>query len=472
MQQNTAYTEKSMEDFDLGEQLLGDCGEQAEPDSDDVHSSEQWFQVDENGSEHFFPQLLAEHFVGEDKVLSADHGFFQWDTKEKYWRPKSDAAIRKDIHQHLGNRCGIKPRWIDETVKLIKAAGYIPSNDLNPCPHLLNLQNGILDLEKGELLDYDPGYLFTYKMPVKFNPKAECPNWCWFLSDIFDDEDKIRCLQDFLGYCLFADCSLEKALFLLGKGANGKSTINEGALHPIYGPDLLSDLTLQDLDNRFMTHLLFGKMINIGYEINDTYFKSSDKFKRLVSGEPLVCDVKYREPFTLIPRAKHIFACNSLPHFHDRTLGFKRRLIIMKFDKVISPGKKDPKLKSAKLPAERDGIFQWILQGYRRVVKTGDIYVPESIQRDTDEQLRKQNTVLLFVDECCVLGPDCIVSVTRLYNRYKDFCHESGHQPLSKNKFNSELGSNHEGQILYGDNVRFPGTRERAYKGVRLYEGE
>src|SRR5262249_55206845 len=95
-------------------------------------------------------------------------------------------------------------------------------------PWLLNVANGTLDLEKGELRERSRDDLITKIAPVSYDPSATCPRWTRFLEEIsLGSGELMGLLKRLAGYALTGDTS-ERALFLLhGTGANGKSTFLE-----------------------------------------------------------------------------------------------------------------------------------------------------------------------------------------------------------------------------------------------------
>jgi hypothetical protein len=65
------------------------------------------------------------------------------------------------------------------------------------------------------------------------------------MGEIFEgDLEKQVLLQEFLGYVLMPTCCFEKALFMYGTGANGKSTVIK-ILEVIIGKNNISHLTLR-----------------------------------------------------------------------------------------------------------------------------------------------------------------------------------------------------------------------------------
>ncbi|MBN3585959.1 hypothetical protein JYB64_26560, partial [Algoriphagus aestuarii] len=90
------------------------------------------------------------------------------------------------------------------------------------------------------------------------------------------------------------------------------------------GPDNYSSLALEELGHRFKTAELFGKLANIGDDIDSEYIHSNAVFKKLVTGETVNVERKGRDPFEFNNYAKLIFSANEMPRINDRTDGLMR----------------------------------------------------------------------------------------------------------------------------------------------------
>jgi hypothetical protein len=63
--------------------------------------------------------------------------------------------------------------------------------------------------------------------PYDFQPEADFPQFLAFLQEILEhDQERVALLQQWFGYLLVGDTSLQKFLILVGEGANGKTVID------------------------------------------------------------------------------------------------------------------------------------------------------------------------------------------------------------------------------------------------------
>ncbi len=93
-------------------------------------------------------------------------------------------------------------------------------------PMLLNVENGTIDLESGQLQPHDPANIPTSLAPVKFDPNADSPHWDQVLLQIFDDEPQfVAFWQRLFGYLITGGVRFHILVICDGSGRNGKSTI-------------------------------------------------------------------------------------------------------------------------------------------------------------------------------------------------------------------------------------------------------
>ena len=132
----------------------------------------------------------------------------------------------------------------------------------NQNPMVLNFTNGVLDLDEGKFSDQHQRELFqNIQFPFDFDRDQKCPQWLEFLKSLkFDDETVMR-LQEWVGYCLLPRVigTLQKSLFFIGEGSNGKSVFLETIVSVL---DNVSHLELSELFDRFKIAEIEGKLAN------------------------------------------------------------------------------------------------------------------------------------------------------------------------------------------------------------------
>jgi putative DNA primase/helicase len=332
----------------------------------------------------------------------------------------------------------------DGVIRSLQTDCYEDSNKLNNT-NLLNLKNGLLDLDKLILHPHRQDVISTVQLAVNYDSGAICPQWIKIINEIFqDDQAKVEILQEFFGLCLTKETKYRKALFCIGEGKNGKTTVLE-ILEKIISRENVSAVPLEMFDNRHYLANLHGKLANITIETNAKSEIYDSNFKAITSGDLMEADRKFGHPFTFHPFCKVVVATNNLPRVDDKTDAFYDRLLILPFTRAFQEHEQDKELKY-KLSHELDGILLWAIEGLRRLQARGYFNETAEMQAEKAEYRKDNNNVLVFVEETCELGGQTVTK-SDLYKAYKDWCDTSGHRPLSMIKFGKELSKQYKGQI-------------------------
>lgn len=388
----------------------------------------------DGGRISFNSTKVAECITEEHQLIYCAEEFYEY--VDGCYRPISAEVVQAMVMDVIGET--LTKRKMEEILCFIKVKAHIELVELNSSQYI-NLKNGLFDLKNQSIIPHDPKVYSTIQLPVDYNPKAECHKWFRTLEEILeDDKDKMWTLQEYFGLCLTKETKYEKALILVGEGANGKSVVLN-ILGDMLGRENYSAIPLEKFDNAHYISSLFGKLANISIETNAKSEVYDSTFKAIVSGDPITADPKFRKPFTFKPYSKLIFAVNNLPRVDDKTEAFFRRLLILRFNRVFGETEQNKNLKF-ELSQELDGIFIWALEGLERLKARGYFAISDNMQAETDEYKRENNNVVLFVEEKCTLKEEYYnCSISGIYKAYVDWCKENGCFPLAKIKFGKEL---------------------------------
>ncbi len=330
-------------------------------------------------------------------------------------------------------------------------------------PMVLNFSNGTLDLNGGLFSEIHRRELFqNIQFPYDFNRDSHCPNWDLFLESLEFDPDTLSRLQEWAGYCLLPMVygNLQKSLFFIGEGANGKSVFLETLAAVL---DNVSHLELSELFDRFKIAELEGKLANICTDVETSKVMDA-RFKKIVAGEPQSAERKFKNPFEFQPFAKILFSANEFILTKDRTHGFYRRFDILRFNRIFKTEEQKPELLQ-ELKEEVPGIFNWALEGLERLSQQKWIMTKSSYMENCHNEFKKAtNPLQLFIDEECVLEGNATVDSNELRSIYKHYCEDKGYKVLSDNNLGKEL------KRLGVENTRkrSEGGRINTYEGIRL----
>ncbi len=236
----------------------------------------------------------------------------------------------------------------------------------------INFKNGVLDLNQEEwaqeLSPHSPELGFRGALPYDYDPEAKCPVFDkWIDSIMLGDRTLVCILQEFMGYVVRGgEYNYHKALWLGGTGRNGKSTFID-LLKKLIGVGNYSTISVKALvSDKFASSDLDGKIANFSEETSPEELKDSGPFKNLTGDGDISAQKKYGDPFHFRNRAKLIMSYNQIPDLKDLSAGMLSRPLIVPFKKIIKEEEQDRKIK-AKLYGELSGIFNFALEGWRRL---------------------------------------------------------------------------------------------------------
>jgi P4 family phage/plasmid primase-like protien len=385
------------------------------------------------------------------------HGLGEWRRYEDgIWPTVSETSVKAEIANVIESAKpeGIKPTAsiLSSVTELTRIKIFVPDERWDADSDILVCKNGALRISTGELAKHQPGHYATSAVPYKYDPGARPAIWNYFLRNTVPAAANF--LQEFAGYALTTEMTHELAVWLFGPPGSGKSTFIAG-LAAMLG-HRAGILGLADLErSRFTLADLPGKTLVVASEQPSSYLASTNTLNAIISGEPIQVERKYRDPFTVIPRAKVCWAMNELPRVADANSGLFRRVKVVEFPQ-LAEDERDPEIKHA-IEEEGAGILNWALEGLWRLKERGHFEVPAGVE-DATKQFRENNDVpALFIEDRCIQGADLKVQASQLYTEYKEWCLENGHRPMSSTR-------------LADDWARL-GFEKTASNGRRFYRG-
>jgi putative DNA primase/helicase len=334
-----------------------------------------------------------------------------------------------------------------------------------------NVQNGLLNIYTRELKPHDPNFVSLIQYPVLYDPFATCPNWDKCMADWMKGEEcegKTLLLQQFCGYILSSSMYYDRALFMVGDGGNGKSTFID-TIARIIGPNATSHIDLDGLYGQFGMAGLVGKRLNIIEEVRGNYYESN-KLKKLISGEQVTIDMKYKEQFTFRPQAKFVFAVNQMPRVDDVSTATERRICALTF---LNNYRKNPnpELRSSigVLAQESSGILNWMIEGAISLQQAKNFVKTEEQTRMLNEYREENSSVEGFIKECVELDANESVESPLLYSEYKKWCQsDGGRKTKAKITFTKEMKAYGAKEDRFTFEPRKFGADEAKFVGIRL----
>jgi putative DNA primase/helicase len=412
----------------------------------------------------FIPKRLA------DELVTAHEFKTTTDTKEIYtyqdgvWQPKGEALIHAECVSKLGEEASAHNT--SELLHYIQGVTYIDRSLFNANPTLINLQNGVYDLEKGELQLHSPAFLFTHKLPVVFDSEAKCLEIERFLEQVQPNSKGRQGMIELVGYCLYRRYQFHRSWMLSGNGANGKSTFIN-LIRSFLGPDNTVSVSLHDLEeHRFTKAALYDKHANLYPDLPSRALLQTGIFKMTTGADPLTGEKKFRDPFNFTNHAKMIFSANQVPRSSDDSDAFHRRWIIINFPNKFEGDKADPRiLEKLTTPAELSGLFNLAAKAVKELLARGQFINDNTTDVKREHYIRLSDPVRSFVMDCVDASPDDFIAKDLLYEEFATYCRENNFPSVAKISFDKRLRTE---APVHDYRPRDADGRVHAWKGIKL----
>lgn len=418
------------------------------------------------GNEEEEKKILLPFNVIGDRIISKVSIFVMEDTKEFYiyrngvYRNRLDLFLRRKIREEysayfLEQWVIIYPENVPEIIPVPKV-GYInevleyiadyrhKSREFIDSKQkgYINFKNGVLRLNTWAFEKHNSEHAELYpirQIPIYYDPAADCLMIKKFISEIIHPSD-VPLLQEWIGYCLIPDITMQKALMLVGTGANGKSVLLN-LLTKFWGEKNISGESLQKLEtDKFSVANLYGKLVNVYRDLSNTPLEKNDTFNTLTGNDHMIRgEKKYRDSFDFENTARLMFSANDLPQAKSNNFAYYRRWLIIEFPNQFT-GSKDDKTLFEKISTKKElsGLLNWALEGLKRLLEKKCFSHCRSIEET--EKLYKINCdpVAAFLEECTTYG-EGETDGTILNAAYNQWAEKNGKKKLSNIDFPRKL---------------------------------
>ncbi len=323
----------------------------------------------------------------------------------------------------------------------------IAPDRLDADPYLLNTPAGIVDLTTGRMHQHDPGLLQSKVTQVSPDPQAPIPRFTRFLHETFrDDPDLIDYVRVLLGYALIGDVREHVLPIATGPGGNGKGVLFDTVTAIIGDVDtggygLHANEGLLSTTSSHPTELarLFGARLVIAAEQDGKRPFAESRVKRLTGGDPITGRRMRMDFYTFDPSHTIIVVGNELPPVETGGPSFWRRVRVVPF--LNTPADPDPGLK-AKLWAEAPGILSWMISGAVDYLRTNRLPEPDAVMQASRDYQQSEDPLNVWFGEHLAVDEDgAAVPTSVIYERYRTWCKDNGHDPQGQRTITFRLQS-------------------------------
>lgn len=370
---------------------------------------------------------------------------------------------------------------VNEVISKIETDTYIDSEKFfkNDYVNEIPLQNGILNVKTKKLSEFNPKKIFFNKLPITYNPSAQCPNIKKHFKDVLKDENDIKVMFEIFGFFLYKDYFIEKAIMFVGDGRNGKGKTID-LMKRFLGAENCSSVPLGVLnENSFRVWDLFGKMANLAGDLSSNALRDTGMLKQTTGRDLIGADRKNKTTVNFVNYAKHVFACNELPRVYDFSRGFWERWVLFEFpytfvkketyDKLSAEEKKQNKVMDIfiieKITTEEElsGLLNESLEGLHRLLKQKDFSYSIGVEEVKKLWVRKSDSFTSFAMDCLKEKYDGIVTKRVLRKSFMDYCKKHKIKGASDKNIKAVLE-----EMFGATDKQIYQTSERVWEGVEL----
>jgi putative DNA primase/helicase len=331
----------------------------------------------------------------------------------------------------------------------------------------------VFDIASGQLIPHRAEYLLTHQVPYEYDPNADCPTFKQFLREVLINKDGSHseewglALQEWFGLALVPSSAIQAAHFWVGEGGNGKGVATR-ALQNLVGPEYCVEIPVEQLHDPYHRADLFGKYLGL---VNEPDRRSMQKngnwFKKITGGDMISARRPTEKVFSFTFTGRIILSCNDLPSTNDLSAGYFRRIVLIEWRYNVPKDKRDPEL-DEKLRLEMPGIFNWAIEGLRRVRMRGNrLSTPEESELLLAEYRKNEDAFGRFFEDNYERDPFGQTSINGLYAAYKKWSLDCNEYALSSHKVVARLEKMGFSRVV--TKAKVPG--ENTWKSIKAWRG-
>ena len=412
---------------------------------------------------HIDEKLFCQEFQSIYQLIYTEGAFFSWRGAE------TEDTVRQLVYNTIRpfytTNLASRTNRLLENLKLELHAESLPFHDAS-----IYCNNGVYNIaEQCFISDMSP---CRYRLPVDYDPRTKKPEtWLSFLRDLLEEED-IRTLQEFMGYCLLPVNYGQKMLLIIGRGGEGKSRIGIVA-GKLWGSSMVSGSLPKLENNRFARADLQHKLLMVDDDLQLEALTSTGIIKSIITSEQLM-DLEKKGVQSYQGRMYcrlMAFGNGNLRSLHDRSYGFFRRQIILT-TKPRPEDREDNPLLARELERELEGILLWCIEGARRLLEQDFCFtLSRRANANLQEAIREGNNTVDFLQSkgYIRLESGTQISTRQLYSLYTDWCSDNMLTPLSARSFSIALQAEaSRWGIAYSNRIDSGnGKLVRGFRGIR-----
>ncbi len=325
-------------------------------------------------------------------------------------------------------------------------------NKLDTNPYLIAFKNGVYDLKLNIFRNGRPEDYLSKSMPIEYKDYTfedrEVQEVFSFLEKVFPDKSVRQYFMDMSSDVFVGGNHQKVVLFWTGEGDNGKS-VTQSFFDHMLGP----------LAIKFNTTVVTGKKPSSGgtwadlaragggvrwatlEEPGNDEVINTGVLKWLSGNDTIYARElfeKGKDVREIVPMFKLVFICNKLPKLSYGDNATWNRIRVIPFESTFckqdnpAPVSYEEQLNLKRFPMDKElsqripqlvQAFAWILLQHRLNITTR--IEPDKVTSATSLYRRQNDVYRQFIEEYILEVPKSILTITELYNNFKDWYKDS-----------------------------------------------
>jgi phage/plasmid-associated DNA primase len=288
-----------------------------------------------------------------------------------------EEAIRHII-ESTAAKCSIT-RDTRDILAYLTATNRKLTYPFNQCRIALPVKNGILKLNfeksEAELTPHSPDYLFTFQIPIVYDPKANGEVFHNTVISQYVEPEITDALYQIPGQAILQALGIGpfKKSYILQGNADGGKTSYLAWLHAILGLENIGHVSLHQIGtDPFVNADLESKILNTFDDMADVPLQNIGPFKAMTGGFDFPINKKHMQRYNGRIFAVHVFTCNAPPDVPEKILfdsAFWTRWEYLHFDNVFPI---DPNFTARTFTqGNLSGSFNRVVEMVFRIAKNG-----------------------------------------------------------------------------------------------------
>jgi phage/plasmid-associated DNA primase len=389
--------------------------------------------------------LMAWAVLKDHLAIRPGMGLYSW--TGTHWQGmagRTSESLDAQLHQWMDHQC-----WEDRAVGLMASVrGEVQARLGRPAeqwdrPEWMAFANGTLQIPVGRFeRAHHLHHTLTSCLPYPYDPGAKCPRFLAFLEQALGGDLKLIALLraairwTLLPKPLDAPSEFEFVFDVKGRRGCGKGTLSEVLQAVVGGSNGTGILRSTTFSNPNALHGLIGKRLALDPDCSGRV-SDPGTFNAVASNEPVSVKKMYVDCGAARLGVVIWRFMNDTPGASGGGLeGMGRRILTIPMQDRM--GAKDFGLKE-RLCSEVAGVFSWAWSlgddAMRDTLKAAGTIA--AVMAGSIEQALEQNPHLRFLIETYPDG--ATVQAAALYDAWKGWCDQNGHQPGSGTTFGSRV---------------------------------